>query len=378
MTALLLICKLIYRAAVVAGLLVLTAAANATSIRFPKFSRAIFQQDRLIFTTPDSKRVLCVKLNGEKVWETSYANSAELIEGPASDALLQTGNVVSAISPGTGALKKQFSVEDANDSVGYSQILDAFVSHDRRFRERNLKIIDKQTGRPVWRTKELENFVCATPDLMVGLAVTRRNNSKGYTLEKPSLYAFDRKTFRKKWSVPVNGSQLHASSFNAPFLVYADGESSLAVLDCRTGLKQITKQVEVPHYGRIINVTSRGDQIAWFASKMNRKDFDQSEHFLHFCTLPDLSEQKVTTLRVIEISRISFESGFIISDALYRTACFREDGEKVWERFQSERTPVIDNRIYFSDYLNGITRIGVIEVPTGKEAILYSEPVAEL
>jgi len=91
-----------------------------------------------------------------------------------------------------------------------------------------------------------------------------------------------------------------------------------------------------------------------------------------------LNEQKIVTLRLIEIAHISFEAGFIISDALYRTACFRPGGEKVWERFQSERTKVINNRIYFSDYEKETTRLGFVEVATGKETILYSEPVDEL
>lgn len=81
------------------------------------------------------------------------------------------------------------------------------------------------------------------------------------------------------------------------------------------------------------------------------------------------------TLRLIEIADIDVEGEFTISDALYRTACFRMNGDKVWERFQSSRTKTIDNRIYSSDYEKGLARLGYVEVSTGKEKILYSEPV---
>src|SRR6185369_11406315 len=74
-------------------------AANATSISFPKFSQPTLQNDRLIFTSPDSKRLLCIKLTGEKAWENTYVRPIDLIVGPDSQTLVQVDRVVSAVSP---------------------------------------------------------------------------------------------------------------------------------------------------------------------------------------------------------------------------------------------------------------------------------------
>lgn len=153
------------------------------------------------------------------------------------------------------------------------------------------------------------------------------------------------------------------------------GRTHSQFLDCMTGRKLVTKAMKLPKYGWISDVEIYGDHVVWLTHKMNREDFNQTEHTLHFCTLPDLEEKKTVTLRLIEIAQIAFEGEFIISDALYRTACFRMNGEKVWERFQSNRTQSIDNRIYFSDHEKGTTRLGYVEVSTGKETILYSEKV---
>jgi hypothetical protein len=130
-------------------------------------------------------------------------------------------------------------------------------------------------------------------------------------------------------------------------------------------------------YGWISDLKIHNDQVVWLSHKMNYGDFNNTEHILHFCTIPELSERETVTLKLIEIAQISFEGGFIISDALYRTACFRPGGEKVWEPFQSKRTQVISNRIYFSDYeqKTKTARLGVVEVSSGKETILYSEQV---
>lgn len=94
--------------------------------------------------------------------------------------------------------------------------------------------------------------------------------------------------------------------------------------------------------------------------------------------IPELREVKTGVLKLIEIARVSFEGGFIIADSLYRTACFRPSGEKVWQKLQNSRTPVIDGRIYFSDQSRNMARLGFVEVATGKETILYSEPVEKL
>ncbi len=363
---------------VLAGFLVPPLTSRATSIDFAKFSAPILQDERLIFTSPDAKRLLCVNLQAELVWQRKYDFPVRLFTGPQAESLLQTGAVVSFISPESGALRARFTVEDANDGVNFSSKLNTFISQDLRFKKRMFKLLDPNTGKALWRTAEIESAICATPELVVGLAVERISIGKGYRFGKASLDAYHRRDFTRAWSVPLpdeSGVPYLPAVFSPPYLIYTEGRTSLAVLDCTTGRKRLTKQMEVPQYGWISELKMKGDQLVWLTHKSNRNDFNSTEHLLHFCTIPELIENKQVILKLIEIAHISFEGGFIISDALYRTACFKPEGEKVWERFQSARSPVINNRIYFSDYHKETARLGVVEVATGNETILYSEKI---
>jgi hypothetical protein len=367
--------------ALLAALLSIVPWAKGTSIVFPKFSAPVLQENHLIFLSPETKRLLCVDLGGKIFWERKYDFPIRLFTGPKTEALVQTGRVVSAVSPQSGELHAVFAVEDENDGVTFSPKLGSYVSRDLRFEQRMFKLLDPITGKPIWRTREIEDVICAMPDLIVCLVAERIPSGKGYAFGKASLNGYTRESFAKKWSVPLpegSGVPYVPAAFKAPYLVYTEGKTSLAVLDCTTGRKRLTKQVEVPDYGWISDAEIHEEQLVWLTHKMNRSDFNNTEHLLHFCTIPELTEQKTVVLKLIEIARISFEGGYIISDALYRTACFRPGGEKVWERFQMARTPVLNGRLYFSDYERKTTRLGYVEVPTGKETILYSEPVEEM
>ena len=362
-------------------------AAKGTSIFFHKFSTPILNDNRLVFLSPDARRLLCVDFDGKLSWEKKYDFPIRLFAGPKTEALVQTGRVVSSVSPQSGELRTRFTVEDENDEVDFSSKLGSYVSRDRRFEKCIFKLLDRETGRPIWRTGKIEDVICATPDLIVCVAAPRIPIGRDYKFGQVSLDGYARGSFKRKWSIPLpehSGDPWVPAAFKAPYLVYAegsfvntDGRNSLTVLDCNTGRKRLTKQVKLPNNGWISAVAIHEDQLVWLTHEPNLEDFNSTEHQLHFCTIPELKEQKAVVLRLIEIAHISFESGFIISDALYRTACFREEGEKVWERFQTSRTPVLNNRIYFSDNEKQITRIGYVEVSTGKETILYSEPVGD-
>lgn len=363
-----------------AGWLAAISVAESTSISFPKFSAPILQEDRLVVLSPDGTRVLGISLDGVKLWERKHDARVDLFSGPASKPMLQVGKVVSYVSAGSGELRTAFTVESEDDWVTYSTTLDSFISDQRRSMTRMFKLLKGETGQPVWKSSEIEEVVCVTPELIVCLAAERIPSGRGFTFGHASLEAFERGTFAKKWSVPLPADSVVPylrAAYVAPYLIYPDGRTSLSVVDCRTGAKRLTKRVEVGEYGMVSDLTLIDGQVAWLTSRYNRDDPSNREYLLHFCTVPGLEEERRVVLKLIEIARVTFEGGFIISDALYRTACFRLSGEKVWERFQTARSPVINDRIYFSDYHQKSARVGIVEVSTGKETILYSEPVKE-
>jgi len=365
---------------IVSGWFAVATVAESTSIHFPKFSAPIHHEDRLVVLSPDGTRVLGISLDGVKLWERKHDVRVHLFSGPASEPVLQVGKVVSTISPRSGELRPRFTVESEDDLVTYSVELTSFTSQNRHFHPRMFKLLDAETGQPAWRTSEIEGVICATPELIVCLAVERIPSDQGITFGTASLEAYRRGSFEKKWSVTLpegSGVPFVPAEFHAPYLIYADGPTSLSVIDCATGLKLLTRQVNLPELGRISALTMIDGRVAWLTSRYNRDNPNNTEYLLHFCTVPELKVERKIVLKLIEIARVNFENGFIISDSISRTACFRSSGEKVWERSQTARSPVINDRIYFSDYHQKTARVGIVEVSTGKQTILYSEPVEE-
>jgi len=129
------------------------------------------------------------KFGREENVGAKYDFPIRLLGGPNSEALLQTGMVVSSVSPQSGDLRVRFTVEDKNDEVSFSTKVGGFISRDVRFEKRMIKLLDSETGKPLWRTPEIEDAVCATPELIVCLASKRIPSGKGYTFGKASLEA---------------------------------------------------------------------------------------------------------------------------------------------------------------------------------------------
>jgi hypothetical protein len=89
-----------------------------------------------------------------------------------------------------------------------------------------------------------------------------------------------------------------------------------------------------------------------------------------------LTEIKQVQLKTIELAKLSFWNDRIITDALYNVTCFNKSGKVIWKKFQMNRTEVTGGKIYFSDnYRETKIRVGEIDVRTGRERILYSEPI---
>jgi hypothetical protein len=120
---------------------------------------------------------------------------------------------------------------------------------------------------------------------------------------------------------------------------------------------------------------SEKGMLMYVASELNTRDFNRSKQTVYRVSVPDLKTVETKVVEVIEAARVETAGEYLISDALYRTACFRRDGSKVWEHFQMHRTGVIDGVIYFSDYEKGVARIGSLKVSSGKKRILISERV---
>ena len=200
----------------------------------------------------------------------------------------------------------------------------------------------------------------------------------GYTFSRSWLEAYRRADGNKVWTAEFKqrSDPYHRSAKVGPRLVFEDG-SEWMMIDTRSG--EIRRR-PVERFGEPLGpsgLKEKNGNLTYIISGMNMKDFNRSPQTIYSVTISDFVIVSKTTVEVIEAGEVEWAGDFFITDALYRTACFRRDGTKVWEHFQMHRTPVVGGVIYFSDYKDKMARLGSIEVATGKETIFLTEPVAE-
>jgi outer membrane protein assembly factor BamB len=322
---------------------------------------------------------MCLSLDGNMLWEKKFKQKIYLFESHNSEIFLQKGKEIFRINPGSGELQLLFSLESKDDILNYRTQGDVYYSMEGRFHKKLFKIIDRTTGKPIWKSDKIEDLIYVTEELIIALLSTREyNDSGGYNLSTTTIEAYNRKTFEKQWTVPL--SRHHAipwlnSVYLKPYLVYLDGDAKIVSLDCQTGEKVHEIGDTLNPDGRITNLSLLKGDLVYLTRKTNYDDFNKSKYTLHFCSIPDLKEKSTLVIELFEIFSVTFRDDYIISDSLYRTACFTMTGSKVWEKYQMNRTDVIDGKIYFSDQKNEEARLGIIDVPTGKEIILYKEKI---
>jgi len=330
----------------------------------------VFQEDRLIFNLPGGKRLVCVNLQGKKLWERNYEHAVRLFRGPSSEPMLQDRKTIGSVSAETGDLRPMFSVEDENEQITFSTPASSFICRTTQAEKSEFKIIDEHSGKSLWKETLVEDIVGSAEDCLVFL----ENSEERASPRQGFFVAYDRTTFETKWRQRVSlvpGSSGFPWAFRSPYLVYPDYSGTLCILDCTTG-RHGTWHVENPsdHFGAI---ALPGHQLVWVSARPNRNDPTQTEQTLHFCTVPKFKEQRAVTVVVRDINEISCEGELIVSDGFFRTACFGPGGEKIWEHRHTVRTPVVENRIYFLDNDSDTLRVGFVELSTGHEKILYRE-----
>jgi len=360
-------------------MLLFPAYTTATSIVSPKFGTPIKHEKQLVFTSPDSRRAMCLTLDANMLWVKKFEQPIHLFKSHDSEIFLQQVKEIFRINPRSGEQKLLFSLESKNDILNYRSQGDIYYSKDKRFDKKIFKIIDRITGKSIFKSDRIENLIYVTEELIIALVAEREyTGSGGYRLAQASVEAYKRKTFEKQWAVPLSGDHTFpwvTAVHSKPYLVYLDGHANVVSLDCRTGEKVHEMGDSADFDGQISHLSLLEGNLVYLTHKMNFDDFEKTKHTLHFCSIPDLKEKSTLVIELIEIASITFYDDYIISDSLYRTACFTMTGEKVWEKYQMNRTDVIEGKIYFSDYEDEEVRLGVIDVPTGQEIILYKEKV---
>ncbi len=289
-----------------------------------------------------------------------------LSEGPGGILLFQRieDNKVFSVGARSGRLTPRFSLGSTNDVVGFDRATDTLLAGDLQG-GRTTKVLDSQTGRVLWETPELmtfigthasELFIFSGPSIGEGFERKRVSNE---------IQSISRTTGKITWKRPMPAT-CYEAVLSWPYLVLED-QPKLTVLAADTG----TLLQELDVHDWVIQIKPFESQLV-YTTRISRSDFEQ-DMVAHFCSLPELKEQNKITLKETEPGAVTIWRNFIITEGGRRTVCFRLTGEKVWEKGHMDRTDVIDGKIYFTDNLDDIARIGMIDVLTGVENILYTD-----
>lgn len=144
--------------------------AQAMSFSFPKFGKPIKKGEVLIFEGPEAKRILCVSISGEKKWEREFDTPIHIFQSHNSDVYYQVGKDVYRLEPSDGKDEFVFALENENEVARYRGQGDIYYSDNGRLDEPFFRIIDRNTGRTIWKNDEIVSIVRITPALIIALA----------------------------------------------------------------------------------------------------------------------------------------------------------------------------------------------------------------
>ncbi|MGB6220139.1 hypothetical protein [Haloferula sp.] len=347
-----------------------------TSIIFPTFSTPVVVEDTLIVLSADRLELIGVSKEGKELWRQKLSSEGSLIVHSSGKTLLTQGASVSALNTKGGSSETLFSADPKVKWVRYSPEANLFWG-PLDGEDPALALFDGATYVCLATEKLGETMAYADQDLVV-LAKGRRKAAEGggYSFSKGWLEAFDRQTMKKVWSVEYEYQPYpHHYVVRCGDYIVSDDASDLVVIDIATGEVRRRPAVKPEDAMGPSGLRDDNGDLTYLTSELNFADFNQSKQTLYKISVPDLKVIESRAVKVIEAASSETAGDLLITDALYRTACFRPDGTKLWEHFQLHRTPVMDGVIYFSDYNKGIARMGALDVATGKQRFFLSEEV---
>ena len=289
-----------------------------------------------------------------------------------------SGSAVNVVNLADGTSKPYLQFAPSVENLNYAAEANLFAADVKEAAVPTLTLFDGTSGECILTARKAETVAYADNRTFILTMGERVKLENGYTFSSIWIEGFDRKSARKIWSLPYQEvhDPWHEVARVRNYFVIRDG-TDFEVVDSEKGL--ISRQAAPKPANSMgpSGIRNEDGMLVYVATEMNMHDFNHSKHTVYRLSVPDLKVLGTQVVELIEVADTEAAGEFLISDALYRTACFRRDGTKVWEHFQMHRTKVIDGVIYFSDNdQQGSARVGSIVVASGKETILASEKIA--
>jgi len=348
----------------------------------PHFQNLSVIGDRILLTSVDGRRLVCLGSDGKKLWERQFRHRIVVGEYDKKSLYVQDGASLLQVSLSAGALSPLGTLP-AHQLLGWIPSEGLATSVDDRFDFRSFRMLDPKSLALIWKTDNLESVVDIVQDTLVGVRAKRsyEKGGQGYSLSNATLVGLDRRSGALRWKVPLLNDQ--ASSVRAAragsLLVVIDDPFSggrLLCLDPRDGRILSSLAAGDDSSGRtFLEVSMDGSEVAYLES-----GDATSDAVLHFATLPDLKDTRTLKLVAKEILRFWLQGDFVLTSGIYDTACFdRKTGERYWEKGALGQWVGFGDRMLATDSTEEGKRARLITIGLRDGAVreLYSEAVSE-
>ena len=367
----------------VCTVLLFVAPAGSTVRIDPHFQNLNVIGDRILLTSVDGRRLVCLSTDGKKLWERPFGQRIVVGLYDKDSLYVQQGTALYQVSLSAGTLSPLGTLPP-HQLLGWLPAEGLATSVDDRFGVRSFRMLDPKSLALAWETDSLESVVDIIQDTVVGVRAQRsyEKDRHSYTLSNATLVGLNRQNGALKWEIPLLNRQ--ASSARA-----ARAGSLLVVIDDPfTGGRLFCLD---PGDGRILSSLAGGDDwstsrnfldVAIDGSEVVYLDSGHasSDAVLHFASLPDLQDTRTLRLVSKEILRFWLQSDFVLTAGIYDTACFdRKTGARYWEKGAIGQWTRFGDTMLATDSADEGKRARVITIGLRDGTVheLYSEPVGD-
>lgn len=370
-------------ACLAAAAVLIWARPSGSTVRIdPHFQNLSVIGDRILLTSVDGRRLLCLSSDGKKVWERQFRHRIVVGEYDKKSLYVQDGASLLQVSLSAGTLSPLGTLP-AHQLLGWVPSEGRATSVDDRFDFRSFRMLDPKSLALIWKTDNLESVVDIVRDTLVGVRAKRRyeKGGQGYSLSNAALVGLDRRSGALRWKVPLlndQASSVRAARAGSVLVVIDDPFSGgrLFCLDPRDGRILSSLAAGDDSGGRtFLEVSMDGSEVAYLES-----GDATSDAILHFATLPDLKDTRTLKLVAKEILRFWLQGDFVLTSGIYDTACFdRKTGERYWEKGALGQWVGFGDRMLATDSTEEGKRARLITIGLRDGAVreLYSEAVSE-
>jgi hypothetical protein len=358
-----------------AGSLINAAQAN---MPFPFF---FVRGDRIVTLAPGNKRLLCVGVNGTKLWDRALGTHASLREAPGEQLMVKIGADLSAISVETGDLTPLFSMTTAYETI-HSFEPGGFIYTKRNVTNaRTITVLQMPSGKPLFTIDDAVDVAALTAKVLVVKIVEKE------PVRRARFEGVDRQTGKKLWRVPLDTSFPVETEFRAPHLAYASAKRRIALIDCDTGRELGRRDIGSPQ-SAAPDVQFQGANVVALHCAPGVTTRDSSKVTLDYLTFPDLRVVGSKGLQCVTASRFEFANDFVVCEVPETTtgstggatrtipasvAGLRLTGQELWRRYSWDQYKVRGDVVFYSAHNATSAWLGALDIASGNEKILYVE-----